>query len=265
MTHYRVVLVTAGLLILPRFVLAQQPKVPTKAAPTAAEAAAIAQEQRVLQAIVRADVAGMNDALGSPHILMVGDDGMSTWTEESAAAFMKACHTTSETPSDFRSVVAGKDVVVLAYKSEGEQVCQGRPSVPYTNALSVWQRKGGRWSLVAHSETPPSSAATTAHPYQGVYQYLPPLKGLGVYHGAHFNFLLGREDGSGGMVSTAGTYQMVGDTAVATVLFSTSPATEPGSQFRWVVRSAAGDTSAYTLLDAFGRPIGSGRAVKVRE
>ncbi len=191
---------------------------------------------------------------------MVSWDGMSVWTADSTAAFLNACKTTTLTGSDFRSVPAGKDVVVLAYKAEDRQLCGGRPTPPSVYALSVWQKKTGRWSLVAHSEAP---AAAAPAGIEGVYKYLPPQKGLAVYNGRHFNFLYGPADGSGAMTASAGTYEMVGDTAVATIFFSTNPAYAPGSRFRFLSRMLPGDTSVYTLLDAAGRPVGGGRALKI--
>ncbi len=253
----RAVLVLAPTLILPRLALAQQPKVQVKTAPTAAEAAAIAQEQRILQALLRGDVAAMNDALGQPS-LMVGSDGISIWTADTTVAFMKLCTTRSLTASDFRSVAAGKDVVVIAYRSEATHICRGQSAHGVGNALSVWERKDDRWSQVAHSET------VAPVGIEGAYEYLPPLKGLNVFQGGRFSFVFGPSDGSAGMTANAGTYQMVGDTVVSTILYTTDPGNPPGARFRWIAHMLAPDTLVYTLIDSDGGVIASGRTVRVR-
>ncbi len=262
MMHGRAVPVLAAVLLLPGLGLAQQPKVLTKSAPTAVEAAAIAQEQLVLQALVRGDPAAMSEALGNPGVLMVGSDGISTWTTESATAFMKTCTTTSETPLDFRSVTAGKDIVVVAYRSAGTQVCQGRKSPDFTNALSVWQRKGGRWSAVAHSETPPAAAAPAG--FEGVWEYLPPLKGQAVFQGGRYSAILGSADGSMGMMATVGTYRVLGDTVECTIGHTTDSFNSPGTSFRWIARMASPDTLTFTMLTPSGGAGFTGRGVRLR-
>ncbi len=259
MKQPRAVLI-AALLILPRVLVGQQAKVESKSAPTAAEAAAVAAEQAVLQAVLRGDAPAFIAAAGLPT-LIVGGDGISSWTGDAVRAFMKACTTTSATASDVSSVGVGENVVVLAYRNEGKQRCQGQPTPDQVNALSVWQRKGNRWSVVAHSEVPAVDPRVAA--IEAVYQYLPPMKGLAVYRDGYFNFLFGPADGSGAMTANAGKYEFVGDTIVGTVLFSTNPNAQPGARFRWLSRMA-GDTSIYTLIDAAGRPTGGGRALRLR-
>ncbi len=262
MMRGRAVPMLAAVLLLPGLAQAQQPKVLTKSAPTPLEAAAIAQEQLVLQALVRGDAAAMNDALGNPGILMVGSDGISTWTTETAAAFLKSCTTTSETPSDFRSIAATKDVVVVAYRSVGTQVCQGRKSPDFTNALSVWQRKGGRWSVVAHSETPPAAAPPAR--FEGVWEYLPPLKGQTVFQGGRYSSILGTADGSMGLMANVGTYRVLGDTVECTIGYTTDSFNSPGTSYRWISRMVSPDTLAFTLLTPSGGVAFTGRNVRVR-
>ncbi len=257
MTLRSAVVALAALLIVPRIALAQQPKTQAKAAPTPAEAAAIAQEQRILQSLSRGDAAAMNDALGQPS-LMVGSDGFSTWTTETTVSFLKACESRSVTGSDFRSIPAGKDVVVVAYAADGTRLCRGRSAHDVTNALSVWERKGGRWSQVAHTETDVPAAV------DGIFEYLPPLKGMALAQGGHYSFVFGPADGSGPMTANTGTYRLVGDTVVNTILYSTDPANPAGSSFRWIWKALSADTLGFSVLDPSGRVTFSGRTVRVR-
>ena len=48
----------------------------------------------------------------------------------------------------------GSDLVVLTYSASAKAECKGKPAPSPVNAMSVWQRRGGRWVAVAHSETP---------------------------------------------------------------------------------------------------------------
>jgi hypothetical protein len=44
--------------------------------------------------------------------------------------------------------------VVLTYTSAGDQMCGGQKAPSPEYSMSVWQKRGGRWVGVAHSETP---------------------------------------------------------------------------------------------------------------
>ena len=66
----------------------------------------------------------------------------------------------------------------------------------------------------------------------GVREYVPPLQGQSMSLDGHFTYLWGPSDGSGPMISDAGTYEVSGDTVTNTVHYSSVPE-RVGVVFRW--------------------------------
>ncbi len=134
-------------------------EIQTKSAPSPAEADVIVQEQRALESFVKGSPGGFADAIGGT-MEMVSPTGGFTLTPQAIARMMAACTTTSYTGQDFRATTAGADVVVLTYEARMDYVCAGKRFTPGWHALSVWQRREGRWYAVAHSQTPASPNLT---------------------------------------------------------------------------------------------------------
>ncbi len=152
MKQARVVVATLAALLLPAAVRAQE--IQTKSAPSPVEAGVIEQEQRALESFVKGSPGGFAEAIGGA-MAMVTPTGGFTLTPQAITRMMKACTTTAYTGRDFRAAAAGEDVVVLTYEARMEYVCAGKRFTPEWHALTVWQRRDGRWYAVAHSQTPP--------------------------------------------------------------------------------------------------------------
>ncbi len=154
MRQARVVVATVLAALVPLPAWAQE--IQTKSAPSAVAAEVIEQEQRGLESFVKGSPGGFADAIGGP-MEMVTQTGGFTLTPQAIARMMKSCATTAYTGKDFRATAAGEDVVVLTYEARMDYVCAGKRFTPVWHALSVWQRRDGRWYAVAHSQTPPAA------------------------------------------------------------------------------------------------------------
>ena len=96
----------------------------------------------------------------------------------------------------------------------------------------------------------------------GVFEYLPPFKGQGVIRNGHFVYLFGPSDGSGPMISQAGTHRFSGDTVKNVITYCTDRKLI-GTSYWWRVRSWSGDTVTYEIMNDKGQITGVGRAVKL--
>jgi hypothetical protein len=65
-----------------------------------------------------------------------------------------------------------------------------------------------------------------------------------------------------GMLLTAGTYSLSGDTCTNQILFSIDPG-EVGTSFRWVLE-IEGDTLGWNVIDENGEVTMSGRSLRIR-
>jgi hypothetical protein len=83
------------------------------------------------------------------------------WDPAKTTDMFKGCVTGKWSWKDAKATPISTDIVVLTYTASGDQTCQGKKAPSPIHALSVWQRKGGQWVAVAHSETtanPPAPA-----------------------------------------------------------------------------------------------------------
>ena len=97
---------------------------------------------------------------------------------------------------------------------------------------------------------------------EGLFEYLPPLKGQGVNRNGRFVYLFGPANGNGPMTSQGGTQQISGDTVKNTIEFSTDPK-QVGTTYSWRIKSISGDTTTYEILDEKGQVATSAKAIKV--
>ncbi len=134
--------------------LGQDSRPPVDRPRTPMEAEVLELEQRAMAAFVHGSPAEFVAATG-PAFVRVTPDGAMTFTVDTAAKFMRACRATAFTGSDYRTVPFGTDVIALTYDASIEQLCGERRVRATWHALTVWQRRDGRWSVVAWSHSPP--------------------------------------------------------------------------------------------------------------
>ena len=115
--------------------------------------AIIAQEQSIFDALTENDIAAFNKAIGADFVYQ-SPEGTITWELAKSAEILKPCKSGKFTMTEPKVTPASPDVMVLTYKTAGEQVCDGKKSASPVFAMSVWQKRGGQWVLVAHSQTP---------------------------------------------------------------------------------------------------------------
>jgi ketosteroid isomerase-like protein len=117
--------------------------------------AIIAQEKALLDALTKNDFAAFNKGLGS-NFVYVDARGATRWELSKSAEMLKGCKTGKFTMENPEVTSAGSDILVLTYKATADQTCDGQKAPPTVLAMSVWQKRAGRWVAVAHSETPPA-------------------------------------------------------------------------------------------------------------
>jgi hypothetical protein len=129
-------------------------KAPAKAPSASVSNAVVAQEQSVLDAIARSDIAAFNKALGRDFVYVDQNGAMRWELSKSSSTLPKCVLGTGWTLDHPMTTEVGADLVVLTYSSKGKAVCDGKPAPSPVNTMSVWQRRAGRWVALAHSETP---------------------------------------------------------------------------------------------------------------
>lgn len=117
------------------------------------DAALLAQETSLYDALARHDAAAFNAGLGSDFMFMDGT-GARRWKRSETEGIVKGCTLTKSRLDDAKVTRAAKDVRVVTYRWSGDETCNGHKSPSPVNALSVWRWSGGRWVAVSHSESP---------------------------------------------------------------------------------------------------------------
>ena len=152
-----VVALAFGLQLTAAYVAAAQgaaAKAPAKAPSAAVGNAIVAQEQAVYDAIARSDTIGFNKAVGRDFVY-VDQRGAMQWSLAKTSTIFAECGLgTGWTLEHPTTTEVGSDLVVLTYTASANATCNGQRIPSPTNNMSVWQRRGGRWVAVAHSETP---------------------------------------------------------------------------------------------------------------
>lgn len=119
--------------------------------------------------------------------------------------------------------------------------------------------------LIAACTVPAENAvpetAEQASPMEGTFEYVDPLRGQSIMRDGRWVFLYGPADGGAPMTGEAGTYEIVRDTAIHTVAYSTDP-DRVGTVFRWTLGPVSGDTAGYVVMDETGQVTGRGRSVR---
>src|SRR6185436_18980634 len=127
---------------------------PAKAPSPAVGAAIVAQEQAVYDAIARSDTVAFNKAVGRDFVYVDQNGAMQFTLAKTSTIFAECGLGVGWTIDNPMSTEVGSDLVVLTYSASANATCKGQRVPSPVNAMSVWQRRGGRWVAVAHSETP---------------------------------------------------------------------------------------------------------------
>jgi hypothetical protein len=135
---------------------------PAAKAAAGAEDSPMARERAIYAAIEKKDYAAFNEALGADFTYIEPNMGIMKWERTKSAEILKACTSGKFTLGDMKERPAGNDVMIVTYSVAGNQTCNGQKTPPVVYALSVWQKLGGRWTAVAHSETPKAPAPMPA-------------------------------------------------------------------------------------------------------
>ena len=122
-----------------------------KAAPSIGVSRAFEQEQMAWHAVQQGDVAGFN-RLVAPPFTYIDAAGITAW-DDATSARLKDCTISDFQTADVHTQQPASGVVILSYRATMNQVCKGVKSPSPIYVMSVWQRKGDSWKLVAHSES----------------------------------------------------------------------------------------------------------------
>lgn len=142
----------AFLLVLAPFpLLAQQSAPPAKSAPTRGVNTAFAHEQAGWDALKAGDIAAFNKAVNGTFTY-IDPNGIVAWTPKMSEG-IKDCTLTHFTSEDVHTQQPAAGIVVLSYKATLDQTCKGTKAPSPIYVLSVWQRSGPSWRMIAHSET----------------------------------------------------------------------------------------------------------------
>jgi ketosteroid isomerase-like protein len=122
----------------------------------------MARERAIFAAIEKKDYPAFNEALGADFTYVEPNAGVMKWERTKSAEMLKACTNGKLALTDMKERPVGNDVMVVTYTVTGNQTCNGQKMPSVVFALSVWQKLGGRWIAVAHSETPKAAAPPAA-------------------------------------------------------------------------------------------------------
>lgn len=149
--------VSLFLVLMPCAAAAQTPAAAARRAKSADLTQVFAHEQQVWNALKAKDIQTFNKLVDGPFTYLDAD-GFIAWRPEESEANLKGCVVNSFTTEEAQTQSPTPDIVILSYKIILDQVCAGKRSPSPLYMLSVWQRKGSDWKLIAHSETPASEA-----------------------------------------------------------------------------------------------------------
>jgi hypothetical protein len=121
-------------------------------------AALLAQEKSLYDALGRHDAKAFNAGLGSDFVYADGS-GARVWKLADTDRIVKGCTLAKSQMENAMTTPSGNNTMTVTYRWSGDETCNGQKSPSPVIAVSVWRRTGGRWVAVSHSETP----ATQSH------------------------------------------------------------------------------------------------------
>lgn len=172
-----------------------------------------------------------------------------------------------KSPFPGENVKNSKDNVIITVLNDAAWlVCDniwswqtGGKHADFTNVqVAFFEKQNGNWKTAFNAFLPKREADKV----EGIFQYLPPIKGQAVNRNGQFVYLFGPADGKGPMISQAGYYELNDGVVKNTISHSTDPK-QVGTAYFWRVKSLAGDTLTYETLTEKGEVNGGGRAVRV--
>jgi len=125
------------------------------AAKSTAEREVIAAERAIWEDIKNNQWASFDKTIAGMTYVEPG--GIVVWKPGTSEQF-NGIVTKSYSLDSVTTRVLAPDIVVLTYRASFEQTAQGKPQQSPVYMMSIWQRKGGKWTPVAHSETPSAAA-----------------------------------------------------------------------------------------------------------
>jgi Domain of unknown function (DUF4440) len=132
---------------------AQAPKV---TAGSSVDSAVVAAERAIWELLKRQQWDAFDAAIAGETLVEPG--GISITTPGTSAKTLPGLVTRSYSLEDLRVRTIAPDVVLLTYKASVDQTFKGERTPSPLYMLSLWQRKGAKWTPVAHAETPASTA-----------------------------------------------------------------------------------------------------------
>lgn len=148
-----------ALVLTPVAAAAQDPQpVVRKAALRSSLVEVFEHEQMVWNALKANDVAAFNDLVQGPFTY-IDRNGIVAWKLEDSAELLKGCTLNDFTTDQAQTQQPSSGIVILSYQITLDQACDGEKVPSPLSVLSVWQRHGNSWKLIAHSETVAPAAA----------------------------------------------------------------------------------------------------------
>jgi hypothetical protein len=118
---------------------------------TANSAEVIAAERAIWESIVARDWTKFDHSIGG--MTYVTPQGIVIWRPGNPSQFEGLVMRSYSWDSlDTRVLAPG--IIVISYKATIDETENGKKGPSPVYMLSVWQKKSGRWTAVAHSETP---------------------------------------------------------------------------------------------------------------
>ena len=112
-----------------------------------------ARETALWEAWKNKQAAPMREAF-SEDMVLVGDMGPESKAQVIQALTGPDCTVQDFSLSDFKLTLFDRDAALLTYKSTHHSTCGGRALPANVNASSLWLKRGGKWLVALHQETP---------------------------------------------------------------------------------------------------------------
>jgi hypothetical protein len=153
MNRHVAVLAIAVVSAIPAIASAQAKQAGNSMKMSPAAEALVAQEKKLAAAVMNHDYATFNNILGADFVYTDGEM-TAVWERSKSEQMLKMCTTKRWAIDNPMVTPSGSDVLVLTYKANTDQTCDGKKVPSPLNVMSVWRKSGARWVAVAHSETP---------------------------------------------------------------------------------------------------------------
>jgi hypothetical protein len=116
--------------------------------------ALIAHEKALYTSLEKGDFAGFNKGVGADFVSVDAMSGPMVWELAKTADMLKGCKMSHFSVDNPKATAVGNDIYVVTATVSGDDVCDGMKGPSPVWTMSVWQKRGGRWMGLAHSETP---------------------------------------------------------------------------------------------------------------